>query len=279
VILAAFSPVLPAIAGAQPTEVSLRVKREAGQTLRYRAEVSGSGTITVVGDTQAVTVSGRFTRVEKVLSRVKPGVWQVRVTIEEPSLTFRAGKDAETLKMQVPPLTETVTDRAQVLEMRGWEPGQAAVTAPGMGDAVRPLFGLVQEQGLPEAPVRVGDTWTAVAKLKMPDGPDVPVPQRFEVVGFENIAGQSCAKVRATADIPIRRELPSTGVGAQVRMQGTEHVETTSFLAYEQAKLLRQVTAINLDLKTSTVIDPAAPDRVLPGSISLRVNVTMALAP
>jgi hypothetical protein len=181
--------------------------------------------------------------------------------------------------MQVPPLTETVTDRAQVLEMRGWEPGQAAVTAPGMGDAVRPLFGLVQEQGLPEAPVRVGDTWTAVAKLKMPDGPDVPVPQRFEVVGFENVSGQSCAKVRATADIPIRRELPSTGVGAQVRMQGTEHVETTSFLAYEQAKLLRQVTAINLDLKTSTVIDPAAPDRVLPGSISLRVNVTMALAP
>jgi hypothetical protein len=273
--------VVPAVvaASAQPTEITLRVKRDQGETLRYRAEVSGSGAITVVGDTQTVAVSGRFRRVERVLSAVKPGVWQVRVTIEEPSLTFRAGKDAETLKMQVPPLTEVVTDRGQVLEMRGWEVGQAPVDAPGMGDAVRPVFGLVQEQGLPEAPVKVGEAWTATAKLKMPEGADVTVPQRFELLGYQDIGGQSCAKVRATADVPIRRELPSKGVGAQVRMEGTEHIETMSFLAYEQAKLVRQVTAINLDLKTSTLIDPAAPDRVLPGSISLRVNVIMTLEP
>ena len=262
---------------AQPDEVTLRLRREPGQVLRYRAKVSGIGDITMLDEEQRVTVRGRFIRVERTLSQAGPGTWEVRVTIEEPTLTLGSGGKRETLTMQVPPLTQVVNDRGRVLEIRGWEPQEAAVAAPGMGEAVRPLFGLIQEQGLPERPLKPGDEWTARAKLKMPDGADLEVPQRFELVGFEDVAGVTCAKLRSTSDIPVRRELPPNAIGMRILVEGTERIETTSLLAHEQGKLLRQETAITLDLETSTVLTPEAPDRVVPGAISLRVSVTLEL--
>ena len=274
---AASAVVVSTAAWAQPAEVTLKLRREPGQTLNYRAQVSGTGNITMLGEEQPVSVRGRFRRVERTLSEVRRGVWEVRITVEQPSLIFLAGQERRTLAMQAPALTEVITDRGQVLEMRGQEPAQGAVNAPGMGEAVRPLFELMQEEGLPDRPLKAGDKWVANAKLRLPDGSDLEVPQQFELVGFEQVAGAACAKIHSIADIPLRRELPPDAIGMQVRMEGTQRIETTSLLACEQGVLLRQENEIALDLKTTTLLDPKAPERVIPGAISLRVAVTLEL--
>ncbi len=271
----------PAEVGAQPAApVLLRLRRDAGQVLRYRALVSGSGRISILGEEQPVTVRGRFTRVERTLSQVAPQTWQIAVSIEEPSLTFRAGADQQTLSLQVPALTEVVNDRGAVSEVSGWEQALAApgaAGAPGMGDAVRPLFALIPQEGLPEGAVKPGDTWTAAAKLRMPDGGEQEVAQRFEFLAFEDLSGVPCAQIRGTADIPVRRELPANVIGMQVKIEGTQRIETTGWFAHEQGLLLRQQVSTALDVKTSTMLSADAPDAAAPGAISLRVKVTLEL--
>jgi len=262
---------------AQPAEVTLRIQREPGEALRYGASVSGSGTITMLGEERAVDIRGRFTRVERTVSQVEPGVWEVETTIEQPSLTFRAGGKEQTMTMPVPALTEVVTDRGRVLEVRGWDAAVANPGAPGMSDVARPLFGLIQDEGLPEGPLKVGDTWTATATLKTAGEPDVRVKQQFELVGWEDVARKSCAKVRMTATIPVHRTLPPNALGMQVRLEGSQRIENTSFLAYQEGKLMRQQTVINLDVRTATLLDASAPERTLPGAISLRVVVALEL--
>jgi hypothetical protein len=266
-----------AVVAAAPAEVALRLRHEVGQTLRYRAQVSGTGTITMVGDEHQVEVRGRFTRVERTRSRAGPQAWEVEVATEDPSLTFRAGGERRTVTMQVPTLTQVVDDRGKVTAVRGWEAAAALLSAPGMGDAVRPLFGLVQVEGLPEHAVKPGDKWSAKAKLMQPDGSDLEVEQQFEFVGWEDDGGVPCAKLRTTTAIPVKRLLPAEVVGTQVTMEGLQRIETTSLLAYEQGVLLRQQTDIVLDLKTSTLLGPEAPEATVPGAVSLRVTVALTL--
>ena len=264
-------------AAAQPTEVTLKLRREPGQTLKYRAIVSGAGAVTMLGEDNAVSIRGRFVRSERTLSEVRPGVWEVLIAVEQPSLVFRAGDERQTLAMQSPPMTEVITDRGQVLEMRGGEPESGVVNAPGVGEAVRPLFELMQEEGLPDRPLKPGDKWVAKARLKLPDGSNMEVAQQFELLGFEEVAGAACAKIRSVADIPLHRKLPPDPIGMQVSMEGAQHIETTSLLAYDEGVLVRQENAITLDLKTTTLLDPNAPERTIPGAISLRVSVILDL--
>jgi len=286
--VAVVSAVLVSAAWAEPDSVTLRLHHQAGQTITYRASVSGTGSISMLGEQQLITVRGRFTRVERTLSQVgaptavAPPTWQVTVSIEEPSLTFRAGADEQTLAMQVPALTEIVNDRGAVSEVSGWEHALAAPGAPGtpgMGDAVRPLFALIPQEGLPAGAVKPGDTWTARAKLRMPDGSEQEVTQSLEFLGFEDVGGVPCARIRSAADIPVRRELPANAIGMQVKVEGTQRIETTSWFAHEQGLLLRQQVSTALDLKTSTLLSADTPDAVAPGAISLRVRVTLDLQP
>lgn len=274
---AACTLAIAVVASAQPTEVTLRLRRQPGQTLRYRAAVSGSGAITMLGEDSAVSIRGRFTRVERTLSEVRAGVWEVRITVEQPSLIFRAGDERQTLAMQPPPATEIVTDRGQVLEVRGEESAPGAMSASGVGEAVRPLFELIQEDGLPEQPLKPGDKWVAKARLKLPDGSSTEVAQQFELLGFEQAGGAECAKIHSIADIPLRRKLPPDPIGIQVTMEGAQHIETTSLLACDQGVLVRQENTITLDLRTTTLLDPNAPERTVPGAVSLRVSVTLDL--
>ena len=277
--IAAVCVLLVSAAWAQPDSVTLRLRHQAGQTLSYRASVSGTGSISLLDEQQPVTVRGRFTRVEHTLSQVGPDTWEVRVTIEDPSLTFRAGEEEQTLTMRVPPLTQVVDDRGGVSQVRGWDAAQAEPNAPGIGDAVRPLLGLIQDEGLPERALQPGEKWTAKAKLKMPDGAERELEQRFEFVGFQDLRGMPCAEIRSAADIPVQRQLPADAMGLQVSLVGVQHIESASLFAYQQGMLVRQGTNINLDLKTSTVLSPETPDAAVPGAISLRVKVALDLEP
>ena len=265
---------MAAAASAQPTAVTLRLPREPGQTLKYQAVISGSGTITMLGEDTAVTIRGRFMRSERALSVVRPGVWEVQIAIEQPSLILRAGDSQESLAVHPPAMTQVISDRGQVLEVRREEPAPAAVNAPGVGEVMRPLFELIQQEGLPEQPLKPGDKWVAKAKLKMPDGSETEVAQQSELLGFEQAAGLECARIRSTADLPLQRKLPPDPLGMTVTMAGTQHIETTSLLAYDQGVLVRQENAITLDLKTTTVL---APERTIPGAIVLRVSVVLDL--
>lgn len=270
---------LSAPARSEPTAVTLRLRREVGQTLKYRAAVSGAGAITILGDRQPVRVRGRFTRTERTLAPAAPGGWQVEVKIENSTLALESGADQQTITLQAPTLTEIVDERGAVSEVRGWDTTPAATAAPGMGEAVRPLFGLTQVEGLPAGPVKPGDSWTAKAKLRTPDGADQELEQRFEFVRVTTVAGAPCAEIRSTAELPIKRRLPPAPTGMQVSVEGTQRLETASWIALAPGVLVRQQTTISLDLKTSTLLGGAAPDAVVPGATNLRVKVTLDLEP
>jgi len=275
-----------------PRTVLLRHRFAAGETLKFRGRVDGAGSITMMDQPQAVKIEGRFDLAQKVLQVGDDGAARILTTVQGGSLAFRfvALDVTQTLPISLPPLIQIITPDGRLLKSPGWQ-GEAPQTSRAHIN-LRRVIERIYLLRFPADPIAVGHSWVqapppvaAPAPAAEPEtAPSEPAPAdepaalpaptwKLTFTGLTQVAGQECARIRATAESPVKAMLPPDRMGDVIELDGSERLETITDFAPAAGRVVRQVASARTDLRTLT--HRAAAGEPLTGETHIAAKVTL----
>jgi len=248
---------VPALAAAQQP-VLLQFNHQEGQVLRYRGQLTGTGHMTIEGQSQPLVVKGQFVLVQKVGAQKGDG-YELTTTLEDARLSFRVGAEPEqSTSVTPPPLVQMITKSGRVLSEKGWAQSEPGAEKSPLHGTLKWLAAQMPRAGFPETEVQVNQTWTQ--DLTVPQSKE-PARQVSTLKGFEKwpvrptLKGRphgpegkelDCANVATAVTLPIEQWLPPDPIGTKVHIKGRQQLDTTLLFAHEKGLIARQQTTVVL---------------------------------
>jgi len=301
--------------GEASKQAALRHHFAPGETTKYHGQVQGDGTITFMGEKQPVKIAGQFDLTQKVLEVAADGSARIATTVEPERMVSEVVKDGATtrtvtrkieggvlifqtpdvtqrLPITLPVLTQTIAPDGRLLKTEGWE-GEAGEPSRGHINLRRVIERILLLQ-FPEQAVAVGDSWVqraaapsaAAAKPEAEGAPkqlgSAPPPAqpvaptwKLTLIGLPRVGQWDCARIRATAESPIKQVLPPDRLGEVIEMEGTERLETITDFALSAGRVVRQTASAHTTVRTLT--HPAAGGQPVSGETDITAKVILEL--
>jgi hypothetical protein len=268
-----------------PRQVLLRHEFAPGDTLQYRGRVEGKGTFTIMGQPQPVTFQGEFTLIQKVVQRDAQGAADIATTVKDGFLVLGTPTVSQRRPISLPTLTQTISPQGRLLKPQAW--GSQGGPDSGAHVILRRVIERIHLLEFPDQPVAAGDSWLQAPQPPAPepkpeaasepaDPAPPPAPTRtFSLLGFERLGKRDCAKIRATADSPLKETLPPDPLGNVSQVEGRDRLVATTHFALEAGRVVRQVTSAHTTLRSET--RPASGGPPIAGETDLTATVTLEL--
>ena len=129
---------------------------------------------------------------------------------------------------------------------------------------------------LPEDPVKVGDSWLQRMKIHPKHGKETVLEITHKLTGFETISGFDCAVIKSGPyAIPQGKEVTRTEAGEEITSTGTLTMETSSYFAVNEGRLVKRVGKA---LGTSKLTGASTGDIVAEQEINLVLELQTAAA-
>lgn len=236
-----------------------------------RAEISAAGTMTLLGETRAVRVSGAFPFRQTVKSATQEEgkeEFEVLTSFGEGRLSYTWGEETRTEKVRLPDLTLRLTPYGKVLSEKSREAPPAS-RAPQIEGLIHQLAGPLGLPRFPETPVAPGDTWAS--EVPGPAGSKAQLRSVFE--DFQEMQGLDCARIRSSLEVTVEQKLPPDPIGTRIELKRSEKAEMLTWMAYEAGKVVRQQIDLKLNLESKTYLQGAEEPHEGKTEMSARLTV------
>ena len=224
--------------------VALRYKFSPGETLQYQTKLGGQGTITAMGRTDPVTMSGWLVHQQSVRSVDRAGRATLVVSVPRSSLQATWAGQALPANVSIPPMTLVVTPTGQIVssqvqqaaggadagqlgQLLGGAGGLGALGADPTGFDFGKFMASVENLGFPAGDVQPGQSWTDQTVVNSPNGQQITIKSSSRLAGFSSYAGRQCAQITTTYSLPLTLSLPF--LADMVQMTGSQTGNNQTF--------------------------------------------------
>ena len=249
----------PAAAGDQPANaepVLLRMAYQEGETLTYRMELNGVGSVHVAGAAQAVAVSGTMDMTLEVEEIDEDGNYVILTTMDAAGLNVTVEGETVAMTQQLPGMRTTMSPRGETLALELISGGQqtgmeAQIGSLLAGENFKHLMALQKVAVFPEEPVAPGAEWGGAlpedeqAQVQAQDEPTTEITTIY--TANQEFDGVMCARLESDAVI---------GAGAlgematMLQMSGETTTQSTTWFdcAAGRVRGSRENAQVNLEL-------------------------------
>lgn len=218
-----------------PETLQLCYRFEKGQVSKYQVQIMNRGRFRLLNqkkETSLNTVTEMFFR--QSVKDEQDGLYKVIWSLQSGTVRIPGfGQSVITL----PELTYTMDERGAIHNISGLDK-LALLPGKPQQKSFALTLGQLRFQGFPKTPLKVGDEWTRVTAVELPDNEKVPVKVTSKLLGYENYDNYDCAKIETRYDYPIKIVLEDKTNG-KLTLEGKESGAMIVRFAYKEGKMIR----------------------------------------
>ncbi len=236
--------------------VLLHMDYEAGETLTYRMELNGLGSVHVAGAAQAVAVSGTMDMTLTVEEIDEAGNYVILTSIDTTDLDVTVEGQPVLVTPLLPKMRTTISPRGETVafeliggrQQTGMEGQIGQLLA---GENFKHLMALQKLAAFPEEPVAPGAQWGGAPpeeEQAAGEGADEPTTEITTVyITNQEFDGVMCARLESDAVIPAGA---LGGVATMLDMSGVTTTHSTTWFDYAagHVRASRENAEVNIEL-------------------------------
>lgn len=253
-----------------PETLQLAYSFEKGKVAKYQVQIMNRGKFRLLNqkkESSLNTVTEMFFR--QFVKEEQDGLYKIVWALQSGTVRIPGfGQSVITL----PDLTYTMDERGAIHGISGLDK-LALLPGKPQQKSFALALGQLRFQGFPKTPLKVGDEWTRVSAIELPDNEKVPVKVTSKLLGYERCDNYDCAKIETKYDYPIKIVLEDKTNG-KLTLEGKESGAMIVRFAYKEGKMIRTEGDVTSEAK---VLKPDGK----PGDayVALQLNVVSRLLP
>ncbi|MEA3400443.1 MAG: hypothetical protein U9R79_04285 [Armatimonadota bacterium] len=226
----------------------LRLKYTKGEKLTYRTNVEGVGSVHVMGQSQAIDMSGELQTVVSVEDVDEEGKFTLLTSVDVSDLTVTMSGQAVPRPNQNMRIRTVMTPRGEIADFEMLqEPTAAGQQSPWNARMARIMTGgldlkrLLMDQKVatfPEEPVTVGAEWSGTARPIEVEGTERPLTITTRYDGDIELEGRECVRLDSTTTVQ------SEALGELAQMLGMKGSTTTNTRTWFDPEAGRRVASM-----------------------------------
>lgn len=249
----------PAEEGVEEADsVLLRLKYQEGETLTYETTVDGVGSVHVMGQTQAIDMTGTMQMVMKVEEIDDEGNFTIVTGVDVAELTVTMNGSPVQPPNQDITMRTKMTPRGEILDIQmeqsvdqsgtqsPWNSQMAKMLTGGF-DLNRMLLGQ-KMAAFPEEAVNPGDEWTGDAPEVELRGETAPLEITTKYDGTIELEGRTCARL----DSAMCMQPSALGeLATMLSMEGSTTTQTRTWFDIEAGRALATMEKTQVSMQVS----------------------------
>jgi len=253
-----------------PETLQLCYKFEKGQVTRYQVQIMNRGKFRLLNqkkESSLNTVTEMFFR--QSVKDEQDGMYKVVWALQSGTVRIPGfGQSVITL----PELIYTMDERGAIHNISGLDKLTLLPGKPQQKSFALTL-GQLRFQGFPKTPLKVGDEWTRVTAIELPNNEKVPVKVTSKLLGYERYDNYDCAKIETKYVYPVKIVLDDKTNG-KLTLEGKESGAMIVRFAYKEGKMIRTEGDVTSEAKVVN-----ADGKPGDAYVDLQLNVVSRLLP
>ena len=245
----------------------LRFNYEKGETLTYETTVDGVGSVHVMGEAQAIDMSGKMLVTMLVEDVTEEGNYVIATDVDIAELSVKMNGSPVPPPNQALAMRTTMSPRGELLNVEMTETAnQPNAESPWNSQMTKMLTGgfdlnrMILGQKIaafPEAAVKPGDEWKGNVEEVELQGQTAPVSITTKYDGNIDLEGRTCARLDSEAC------MQSDALGelaAMLSMEGQTTIQTRSWFDIEAGRMFATMekTQVNMQVQLPAAMTGAA---------------------